>query len=131
MKKAGKGRGKDLMSKPWRPLYWMPLLTAVLCVISAQLILWGKLSESAIKLLPRIMGGVVSFLGAFRSTGIASQQRFLWGMISTVSYGCILMLANLLFFGETFTNIGSMFLWILTGGFLGSLLSNMKKGKIA
>ncbi len=131
MKKIGKGRGKAPLRNPWRPLYWMPLLTLTLCLISAQMILWGKISESAVGTIPQILAALISFLGAFRGTRIATQQRFLWGMINAGAYGCMLMVGNLLLFGETFSNIGTMFLWILAGGILGSLGANVKKSKIA
>ena len=131
MKKTGKGRGRAPQRNPWRPLYWMPLLTLILCLLSAQMILWGKLPESAIESIPRILGALVGFLGAFRGTRIAPRQGFLWGMLNAAAYGCILMIGNLLFFGEPFSSIGAMFLWILAGGLLGSLSANVKKSKIA
>ncbi len=131
MKKTGKGRGTPSHRSPWRPLYWMPLLTLLLCLLCAKLILWGKLPESALQLLPRLLGGLVSFLGAFHGTRIATQKRFLWGLVNAGAYGGMLMLGNLLFFGETFSGIGPMFLWVLIGGFLGSMVANMRKSKIA
>ena len=131
MKKTGKGRGNTSLRSPWRPLYWMPLLTVLLCLLCAQLILCGKLPDSAPQYLPQLVGGLVSFLGAFRGTRIATQKRFLWGMVNAGAYICMLMLGNLLFFGETFGRIGIMSLWVLAGGSLGSIVANMKKSKIA
>ena len=131
MKPTGKGRGTSSHRSPWRPLYWMPILTVMLCLISAQLILWGKLPYSAHLYIPRILGAVISFLGGFRGTRIATQKRFLWGMVNTGAYLCMLMVGNLLFFGETFGGIRAMILWVSAGGVLGSMVANMKQSKIA
>ncbi len=131
MKTTGKGRGKEKHTAPWKPLYWMPVLTIALCFLTAQLILWEKIPEVGAEIMPHIIGAVISFLGAFSGARLASRKRFLWGMIDAGTYGVILMLGNLLFFGKPFSGVGTMFLWILTAGFLGTLSANFKKSKNA
>lgn len=131
MKKVGKGRGKEVLRHPWRPLYWMPILTVLLCLLVAQFILWGKLPDTSITIIPQIVAAIVAFVGAFRGTRIALRQRLLWGMANATAYGCILMLGNLLFFGEVFQSVVVTFLWILAAGLFGSLVANLKKGKNA
>ncbi len=129
MGKVGKGRGT--VQNPLRPLYWMPVLAIVLCIAAAKLILWKKLSESSTEYIPQIIGCMVGLLGSYRGAKLAPRQGFLWGMINATAFGIMLMLGNLFFFGETFSGVGEMFLWILGGGFLGGILANIKKGKIA
>ncbi len=129
MAKAGKGRG--IVRSPQRPIYWMPILSIILSVLAAKLILWKKISESSVEYLPWIIGAVVGLLGSYRGARLAPRNRMLWGIINATIYGLILMLGNLFFFGETFSGVGEMFLWILSGGFLGGVLANLRKGKIA
>lgn len=131
MNKLGKGRGKEKHSAPWKPLYWMPALTVALCFLSAQLILWKKLPEAVVEIIPQIIGAVTSFLGAYSGARIASRQRFLWGIINAGSYVVLLMIGNVLFFGEPFSGIGTMILWVMSSGVMGSLMANLKKSKIA
>ena len=129
MLKKGKGRGTP--KNPCRPIYWMPVCGILLCLITAKLILWKKIPETAIPILPQIIGAIVSFLGAFRGARLAPRRCFLWGMINSCTLFLMLMLGNLLFFGIAFHGIGSMCIWILGGGVTGSILSNIKRGKIA
>lgn len=129
--KKGKGRGREKLRHPWRPLYWMPVLTVVFCMILAKLILWGKVSESSVAHGPRIIGALTGALGAYRGARIAPRQRLLWGISDSALYGGILMLGNLLFFGEGFSMVGSMFLWILGGGTCGAVLAGAKRSKTA
>lgn len=131
MKQIGKGRGKEKISHPWRPLLWMPLLTIVLCLVVSKMILWGRLPETSVTYAPKIIGCTIGFLGGLQGARIAPRKKFLWGILNVISYGCMLMLGNLLFYGETFSGVGEMFLWILGGGILGCLLCNTKRSKIA
>ena len=131
MKQSKKGRRHSKDPRPYKPLYWMPIITVLLCVLCAKLILGKKLPESWIEFSPRIICAVVSLLGSFLGAKVAPRKVFLWGMVNAVGYCMMLLLCNLLFFGETFSGIGKMILWILGGGFLGMLLGGMKKSKIA
>lgn len=129
MKQIGKGRETSV--HPWRPLFWMPILTIGFCLAASKMILWGKLPESSVSYIPNIIGGTISLWGSYRGARIASRKKFIWGVLNAIAYGCILMLGNLLFFGEVFSGIGEMFFWIIGGGILGSFIAGLKKSKIA
>ena len=131
MSKPRKRRGSRNPHHLWKPMIWMPILTLGLCLLGAKMILWGKLPEKAITWLPAAIPCTVSLCGAFAGAKEAPRNRFFWGMLFALSYGCILALGNILFFGEHFSDIGNRFLWITAGGVAGSLLANMKKSKIA
>ena len=129
MNKAGKGRGTS--KSPWRPLYWMPILTILLSMSVAKLILWEKISGSSLELMAHIIVGLIGMLGAYRGAKLASGRRFLWGTVNAILYSFMLMLGNLFFFGEPFQGIGTILLWVISGGILGAVLANLKKSKIA
>ena len=129
MRKAGKGRGTT--RSPWSALYQMPILTIGLCLIAAKFLLWEKIPESAVEYLPYIIATVIAVYGAYRGAHLAPRHRFLCGLINVVGFGLMLFVGNLLFFGEPFSQIGSMLLWLLIGGVIGSFVANIKKGKIA
>jgi putative membrane protein (TIGR04086 family) len=125
MHKSHKGRKKQ--ASPWRPIFWMPLITMILTVILAQLILWNKIPENAQSVSIKIIILIVALWGANRGVGLAPRNSFLWGILNAAAYGILLMLSNLLFFGEPFFAVGETFLWILGGAMLGILLGNIKR----
>lgn len=129
MRKAGKGRGST--RSPWSTLYQMPILTIGLCLIAAKFLLWDKIPESAVDYLPYIIATVVAVYGGYRGARLAPRHRFLCGLINVIGFSLMLFMGNLLFFGEPFSQIGNMFLWLLIGGVIGSFIANIKKGKIA
>ena len=129
MRKAGKGRGTP--RAPLSPLYRMPLLMILLCVITAKLILWGKLPEVSLDHIPYIIGSLVAIYGAYKGTRLAPRRRLLWGITNAILFALMLVMGNILFFGEPFSDHGQMFLWIIGGGIIGSFVANIKKGKIA
>lgn len=131
MKQVGKGRGRQTVRHPWKPLYWAPVLTIGLCLLVAKSILWGKLSESSVSYAPKVIGAIISLWVSYRGARIASRKNFLWGLVNGVAYGCILMLGNLLFFGETFSGTKEMFSWILIAAAVGSFVANIIRSKNA
>lgn len=131
MKRKGKGRGSKNFPKPWRPVLWIPALAIGLCMLCAKFILWGKISENVITYIPCALWFLIAMFCGFRGAKIAVGKKFLWGMTNAIAYGFMLMIGNVLFFGEPFSQMGMGILWILAGGVIGGILANFKKSKIA
>lgn len=108
-----------------------PLLTLLTALGGAKLILSGVMQENNLDLIVCIAIGLValvlSMFGAFR----ANQKKFLWGMLFALAYCIVLMLSNLLFFGEGYGDILMNVLSVFAGGIIGSMLGGGKRRKIA
>ena len=108
-----------------------PVLTILTALGGAKLILSGALPESKLNLIVCIAIGLValvlSMFGAFR----ANQKKFIWGMLFAFGYCIVLMLSNLLFFGEGYGEILINVISVFAGGMIGSLLGGGKRRKIA
>ena len=129
MGKTGQGRGREKNS--WRPLCTMPILCILLSVIAAKCILWNKIPAGAIPTIPLIIGGIVGCIGSYRGACLAPRHCFLWGIFNAVAFMLMLMIGNILFFGVPFHTVGETFLWIMSGGCIGAIFANLRKGKIA
>ena len=109
----------------------IPALTILTALGGAKLILSGALPESKSDLVVWIAIGLValvlSMFGAYR----AKQKKLLWGMAYAAGYIAMLLLSNLLFFGEGYGAILPNVFAILAGGFAGSLLGTGKRRKSA
>ena len=107
----------------------VPALTILTALGGAKLILSAALPESKLDLIVCIAIGMValvlSMFGAYR----AKQKKFIWGMLFAAGYVAVLMLSNLLFFGEGYGAILPNVISILAGGVLGSLLGAGKRRK--
>ena len=127
MKRKGKG------SRPWiLPLIAMPVLTVALSVLGAKLILSSVISEAAMMWFAALVPGIVSLLLYAYSALQAARKKFLWGMAAALVYACLLLLGNLLFFGEGYgNNIPAVCGAVILGGILGSVLGGGKRCKIA
>ena len=127
MKRKGKG------SKPWLlPFAAMPILTVIFSVVAAKLILSGALDENGLEWCAAGIAGIVSFLICIYSAVIAERKKFLWGMATATAYACLLLLGNLMFFGNGYgQNIFTICAAVILGGFLGTLLGGTKRRKIA
>ena len=116
---------------PWRILVWMILSTMLLSLLSAKLILWGKIGEGYQQFVPYIIVSIVSVCGAFLTARTVPQRALLWGMAIALGYVCCLMMGNLLFFGVAYRGVVSIIAYVLVGGFAGSSLGIIRRGKIA
>lgn len=107
----------------------IPALTILTALGGAKLILSGAVPESKLNLVVGIAVGLValvlSMFGAFH----AKQKKFVWGMLFAAGYNAILLLSNLLFFGEGYGAILPNAIAVLTGGVIGSLLGAGKRRK--
>lgn len=127
MKRKGKG------SKAWLlPLIITPALTVALSALAAKLMLSGTIGETGVGWCAAVIAGLVSLLLCAYSALRAARKKFLWGMAAAVAYACLLLVGNLLFFGEGYgSNIPTVCGAVVLGGFLGTLLGGAKRRKIA
>ncbi len=113
------------------PAVAIPALTILTALGGAKLILTGAAPEKMLDLIAAIGIGlvalVVSMFGAYR----ASRKKFVRGMLFAAGYAGILLLSNLLFFGEGYGGVLPNVIAVLAGGFLGSLLGGGKRRKNA
>ena len=109
----------------------IPALTILTALGGAKLILSGALPERRLNLVVEIgialVALVLSMFGAYR----ASRKKFVWGMLYATGYVAILLLSNLLFFGEGYGGMLPNVIAVLSGGFFGSLLGGGKRRKNA
>lgn len=109
----------------------IPALTVLTALGGAKLILSGALPEKNITLIVGIgialVALVASMLGAYR----AKQKKFLWGMVYAAGYFAVLLLSNLLFFGEGYGEMPPNAIAVFAGGTVGSILGGGKRRKSA
>lgn len=126
-----------MKTKKRRKGFWImigaaiPALTVLTALGGAKLILSGALPESRMNLIVCIAIGLVtlvlSMFGAYR----AKQKKFLWGLLFAAGYFAVLLLSNLLFYGEGYGPILPNAIAVLTGGIAGSLIGGGKRRKNA
>lgn len=129
MKQVRKSR--VVKKHPWRILVWMLLSTMLLSLLSAKLILWGKIGEGYQQFVPYIIVSIVSVCGSFLTARTVPQRSLLWGMAIALGYVCSLMMGNLLFFGVAYRGVVPIIAYVLGGSIVGSSLGIIRKGKIA
>ncbi len=122
-----------MKTKTSKKSFWIVLLIAIpaLTILAAfggaKLILSGAVPESKLELTVCIAVGLValvlSLIGAYR----AKQKKFIWGIAFAAGYIVILMLSNLLFFGEGYGAILPNVIAVMTGGVIGSMIGAGKR----
>ena len=134
----GKGRGgmrKTSKSKKKKTviifLIAVPLLTLLLSLLTAKLILDGKLSEEQLNMGAIVITGLVAFMASLYAAIRSPQKKLFWGMGAAGAYALALMLGNLLFFGVGYGRVFPQLLVILGSGLLGSLCGAVKRKKYA
>ena len=107
----------------------IPVLTVLTVLGGAKLILSGALPEKKTDLIVCIAIGTVSLVlsmfGAFR----AERKKFIWGILFAAGYLAMLLLSNLLFFGEGYGGILQNVIAVLAGGLIGSIIGAGKRRK--
>jgi len=107
----------------------IPALTILSAIGGAKLLLSGVLPEKQLSVIACVAIGLValvlSMFGAFR----ASQKKLIWGMLFAAGYIAVLMLSNLLFFGEGYGAILPNVLAGMIGGLIGSMIGAGKRRK--
>lgn len=125
------------MKRKGRKRLWLriaiaaPLLTIALALLCAWLILKGNLQEEQLGWMIGVIGGVCAFALSLHTAMTVPRKKLLWGMVTAISYGAMLMLGNLLFFGEGYGGLGGVLLPVLGSGTAASLLGALRNRKIA
>lgn len=127
MKRKGKGSGLPISMA----LLWMPVLTFVMATIFAKMILQGMIPEERISVCCLGIAATVSAFSCAITKRRAVNRKILWCAGTAVAYGCMLMLGNLLFFGEAYRGIGGVWISVVLGMFVGILMPSKKMGKYA
>lgn len=109
----------------------IPILTFLLALAAGKLVLSELLPEAATKYLPAIITGIVSLLLSMFAAIKMKQKKFLWGIGTAVIYLLMLLISNLLFFGEGYDGILPVAGAVLGCGLIGSLLGAGKRRKYA
>lgn len=127
MKGKSKGRGRGVVVL----LLALPLVTVLLAVLGAKLILWEYIKEEQISVIVCSVTALVALGASFVTAKKMPRCKLLWGMGSALAYWMMLLLGNLLFFGEAYRGLLPVALSIFLSGFLGSLLGKKKYRKFA
>lgn len=109
----------------------MPILTLLLSLAGSKLILSETLPEGATKWMPLVITGIVSVILSLFAAIKMKQKKLMWGIGTSCAYLVILLISNLLFFGEEYQGILPIAGVILGCGFLGSLIGAGKRRKFA
>lgn len=109
----------------------MPILTLLLSFACGELILTELLPESAIQWISIVIVGIVALILSLFVAIKMKQKKFMWGIGTAGTYLLMLLLSNLLFFGEGYQGILPIAGAILGCGILGSFLGAGKRRKYA
>ncbi len=127
MKKSKKGSTFPIT----RSLLWMPILTILLALIWGELILNAVIPEEQGRAVAVTIAFIVSFICCLITVKRCPNQKLLWSLGTAISYGCMLMLGNLLFFGVAYTGMAGQWCSILSAGLIAGFLPKKKRGKYA
>lgn len=109
----------------------MPILTILSALAGAKMIESELMPESVQRWIPMLITGLVAFLLSCFVSVKTKQKKFVWGIGTGAVYLIILLMSNLLFFGEGFYHLLPIIGSVLGCGFLGSLLGAGKRRKYA
>ena len=124
-----KRKGKQRL---WlRIMIGAPILTMAAALLCGWLMVNGKVCEDRMGLAVSAIAGGCAFLLSLYTSVSVPRKKLLWGMVTALSYGAALMLGNLLFFGEGYTELGGVLLPTFGGGIIASLLGAAIHRKIA
>ena len=126
-----KGKRKRQTMPMTRAVIWMPILTLGFALLTAKLILQGTIGEAQGRGAVFVIAFLVSGIGALITKKQCVKAPLLWCLGTSVTYACILMLGNLLFFGLAYEGVGPLWLVVLLGGVFAALLPKKKGGKFA
>lgn len=109
----------------------MPVLTLLLSIACGKLVLSNLLPETAVQWIPIVIAGIVTLILSLFTAIKMKQKKFMWGIGTAGTYLIMLLLSNLLFFGEGYQGILPIAGAILCCGVLGSFLGAGKRRKYA
>lgn len=108
----------------------IPSLTILTALAGAKLLLSETVADTGTDLIACIGIGAVAMLVSMFGAYRASRKKFVWGMLFSGAYLGILMLSNLLFFGEGYGKVLPNLIAVAVGGIIGSMLgAGKRKGK--
>ena len=105
----------------------LPLLTFLAALGTAKLML----SEAVGQERAGLYTAVIAFAACLYCALRLPQKKILWGLLTAVSYLCLLLLSNLLFFGVGYGDILPVAGSVLGAGLVGSVLGAGKRRKYA
>lgn len=108
-----------------------PAVTVGLAMIAAKLISDGLVKQERLSVAACVIAGAVAFACGLFAAARSPKKKLLWGMSAAMAYLCMLLLGNLLFFGEGYGGVLSIFLSCVVGGLIGSVAAAGKKQKYA
>lgn len=116
---------------PLRLLLLMPVLTLLCAALGGKLMDAEILEQSQISLLAPILAGLCAFALALYAALRSPQKKLLWGIGSAATYASMLILGNLLFFGDGFAAVWPVTLSVLVGGAAGGVFGSGKRRRYA
>lgn len=122
-----KGTGKVLIPA----LIAMPILTILLSLAGAKLVLSGSLKQETMGVVAYVITALVSFILSAYAALRMPQKKMLWGLGAAGVYFIMLLLSNLLFFGEGFGGILPILGCTLGAGAFGGFAGAGKRKKYA
>ena len=109
----------------------LPLLTFLAALGTAKLMLSEAIGQERAGLCVCIYTAVIAFAACLYCALRLPQKKILWGLLTAVSYLCLLLLSNLLFFGVGYGEILPVAGSVLGAGLVGSVLGAGKRRKYA
>lgn len=102
------------------------IVSAILLLITSALMLNTNLSASAVSVLVIITYIISNFLSGFIMGKGMEQKKYIWGLISGLSYFVIIFIVSFLFMGVKDLNIATTIRTLLicaASGMIGGMLS--------
>lgn len=114
-----------------RLLLLMPILTLLAAALGAKLIDAELLEQSQLGVLAPVAAGLCAFALGLYAALRSPQKKFLWALAGAAGYASMLLIGNLLFFGDGFKSVLPVTLSVLAGGLAAGLLGTRKRGRRA
>lgn len=102
------------------------IVSAILLLITSALMLNTNLSASAVSVLVIITYIISNFLSGFIMGKGMEQKKYIWGLISGLSYFVIIFIVSFIFMGSKDLNIATTIRTLLicaASGMIGGMLS--------
>lgn len=128
MSKKGKSKTRSIIIQL---LISMPVLTVLFALGAAKLILSELLPQEKMQLYACIYAAIIAFAISIYASLRMPQKKVVWGIITTVTYLCMLLLGNLLFFGIGYGHILPVAASVMIAGLIGSLFGAGKRKRYA
>ncbi len=114
-----------------RLLLLMPILTLLAAALGAKLVDAEILEQGHIHVLAPVAAGLCAFALGLYAAIRSPQKKFLWALAGAAGYASMLLIGNLLFFGDGFASVLPVTFSVLAGGVASGLLGARKRGRRA